>query len=87
MAQTMKFLVVEPFPLSILITLGPKYSPQDPVSLNVRDYFPQPYSTTGNIIVLCTLIFKFYTFLAELVYIGREVEEGTGACASESVSG
>ena len=27
----MKFLVVEPFPLPILIPLGPKYSPEDPV--------------------------------------------------------
>ena len=27
----MKFLIVEPFPLPILIPLGPKYSPQDPV--------------------------------------------------------
>ena len=28
-------------------------------SLNVRDYVSQPYSTTGNIIVLYILIFKF----------------------------
>ena len=28
--QTMKFLIVEPSPLPILIPLGPKYSPQDP---------------------------------------------------------
>ena len=27
----MKFLIVEPSPLPILIPLGPKYSPQDPV--------------------------------------------------------
>ena len=27
--QTMKFLIVEPSPLPILIPLGPKYSPQD----------------------------------------------------------
>ena len=27
----MKFLIVEPAPLPILIPLGPKYSPQDPV--------------------------------------------------------
>ena len=26
----MKFLIVEPSPLPILISLGPKYSPQDP---------------------------------------------------------
>ena len=31
MVQTMKFLIVEPSPLLILIPLGPKYSPQDPV--------------------------------------------------------
>ena len=30
--QTMKFLIVEPSLLPILITVGPKYSPQDPVS-------------------------------------------------------
>ena len=28
-------------------------------SFNVRDHVPQPYSTTGNIIVLYILIFKF----------------------------
>ena len=28
-------------------------------SLNVRDHVPHPYSTTGNIIVLYILIFKF----------------------------
>ena len=27
----MKFLIVEPSPLPIIIPLGPKYSPQDPV--------------------------------------------------------
>ena len=51
----------------ILIPLGPIYSPQDLVfkysqlasSLNVRDHVSQPYSTTGNIIVLLILIFKF----------------------------
>ena len=48
----MKFLIVEPSPLPILIPHGPKYSPQDPV-------FKYPYSTTGNIIVLYILIFKF----------------------------
>ena len=41
----MKFLIVEPSPLPILIPLGPKYS--------------QAYSTTDNIIVLYILIFKF----------------------------
>jgi len=63
----MKFLIVEPSPLPILIPLGPKYSPHDPVlntlslhsSLNVRDHVSQPYGTTGNIIVLYILIFKF----------------------------
>ena len=47
----MKFLIVEISPLPILIPLGPKYSPQDPVfkylslhsSLNVRDHVSQPY--------------------------------------------
>jgi hypothetical protein len=27
----MKFLIAEPYPLPILILLGPKYSPRDPV--------------------------------------------------------
>ena len=27
----MKFLIVEPSPLPILIPIGPKYSPQDPM--------------------------------------------------------
>ena len=27
----MKFLIAEPSPLPILIPLGPKYSPQDPI--------------------------------------------------------
>ena len=30
----MKFLIVEPSPLPILISLGPKYSPQDPNNIN-----------------------------------------------------
>ena len=63
----MKFLTVESSPLPILIPLGPKYSPQDPVfkyvslhsSLNVGDYVSQPYSTTGNFLVLYILIFQF----------------------------
>ena len=29
--QTMKFLIVKPYPFPIRIPLGPKYSPQDPV--------------------------------------------------------
>ena len=48
----MTFLIVKPSPLSILIPLGPRYSPQDPVSNNVREHVSQPYSTTNNIIVL-----------------------------------
>ena len=31
----MKFFIVEPSPLPILIPLGPKYSPQDPVFKSV----------------------------------------------------
>ena len=31
MMQTMNFLIVKPSPFPILISLGPKYSPQDPV--------------------------------------------------------
>ena len=63
----MKLLIVEPPPLPILIPLGSKYSPQDQFSntlslgssLNVRDHASKPYSTTGNIIILDILIFKF----------------------------
>ena len=63
----MKFLIVEFSPLPTLIPLGPKYLLQDPVSnalslqssLNVKDHVSQPYSTTGNIIVLYILILKF----------------------------
>ena len=52
---------------SIPHSLGHKYSPQDPVfkypsldsSLNVRDHVSQPYSTTGNTIVLYILLIKF----------------------------
>ena len=48
------------FFIPILIPLGPKFSPHDPVFkspyldsfLNVRDHVSQPYSTTANIIVL-----------------------------------
>ena len=36
MVQTMKFLTVEPPPLPILISLGPKYSPQDLVFINPK---------------------------------------------------
>ena len=63
----MNFLVVEPSPLPILIPLGPKCSPQDPVSntfnlrsfLNVRDHVSQPYSSDGNIFVLYILLSYF----------------------------
>ena len=57
----MKFLVVKPSPLPIRIPLGLKYSPQDPVFKYPNHAFhaSQPYSTTGNIIVLYILIFKF----------------------------
>ena len=36
----MKFLIVAPSPLNILISLGLKYSPQDAVSL----HNPRPYN-------------------------------------------
>ena len=63
----MKFLTVEPSPLPIRISLGPRYSYQDPVFKYpwpaflpyVRDQASQPCSTTGNIIVLYIVIFKF----------------------------
>jgi hypothetical protein len=63
----MKFLIVEPSPLSICISSGPNirlrimYSNVLALhsSLNVRDYVSHPYSTTGNIIILYILIFKF----------------------------
>ena len=52
----MKFLIVEPSPLSILISPGPKYSLKIlfsntlslDSSLNARDHVSQPYSTTGT---------------------------------------
>jgi len=61
----MKFLIVEPSPLPIL--LGPNIRLRILFSntlslhssLNVRDHVSQPYSTTDNIIVLYILIFKF----------------------------
>ena len=63
----MKFLIVEPSTLPILILFVSKYLLQDlfssisslHASLNVNDHVSQPYSTTGNIIVLYILIFKF----------------------------
>ena len=60
--QTMKFLIGEPSPLPILffliannrlrILFSNTLSLHS--SLNVRDHVSQPYSTTGNIIVLVT---------------------------------
>ena len=55
-------------PLPILIPLGLKESPQNPVfsitlslhsSLNVIDHVSQSYSTIRNIIVLYNITFKF----------------------------
>ena len=72
---TLKFLIEEPSPLPILIHIGPKYSPQDPVfkntlslhsSLNVRGHVSQPYNTTGNIVVLYIHI---YTYIYIYIYI------------------
>ena len=53
----MKLLIVEPSPLTILIPLGSKYSPQDPFSnilslrssLNVRDHVSQFIKILANI--------------------------------------
>ena len=63
----MKCLIMEPSPLRILIPLGPnirlRFLFSNTLSLhsflNVRGHVLQPYSTTGNIIVLYILIFKF----------------------------
>ena len=56
MVQTMKFLIVEPSPLPIPIPHHLRILFSNTLSLysslNVRDYVSQPYSTTGNIIVL-----------------------------------
>ena len=68
----MKFLVVEPSLLPILILLGLKYSLMIlfsntlslDSSLNVRDHVSQPHSTAGNIIVLYISIFKFLEYIA-----------------------
>jgi hypothetical protein len=65
--QTVKFITVEPSPLTNLIPLGPKYTSQDSVlntlsllsSLNVRDNVLQTFNTTGNIIVSYILICNF----------------------------
>ena len=58
--QTIKFLIVEPSPFPILIPQGPdnylsilfSNTLNLHSSLIVRDHVSQPYSTTGNIIVL-----------------------------------
>ena len=63
--EYMKFLTVKAFPLASL--LGPNIRLRILFSnilslrssLHVRDHASHPYSTTGNIIVLYTLVFKF----------------------------
>ena len=54
---------MKPSTLPIRIPLGPNILFSNTLSLrsslNVRDHASQPYSTTGNIIVLYILIFKF----------------------------
>ena len=63
----MKFLTVKPSPLPICIPLVRNirlrilFSNNLSLSssVNVRDHASQPYSTTGNVIVLYILIFKF----------------------------
>ena len=51
--QTMKFLIVEPSPLPILIPLGPKYSPRDPVfkSCTVWNLFSHRFTRKAPILV------------------------------------
>ena len=45
----MKFLIVKPSPLPMLIPLGPKYSPQDPVyNTIVKKYIVTYGSEVGN---------------------------------------
>ena len=75
----MKFLIVEPSPPPFSSLLGPNiclrilfsntlslyYS-----SLSVRDHISHPYSTTGNIIILSILIFKFSRELEETKLFG-----------------
>ena len=57
----MKFLIVEPSPLPILIPLGPRILFSNTLSLhpslNVRDHASQPHSTAGSV--------KVTTILAE----------------------
>ena len=65
--QTMKFLIAESSPLPFRILLGPNIRLRILFSnnlsmrslFNVREYVLQPYHTTGNIILLYILIFKF----------------------------
>ena len=65
--KTMKFLIVEPSPLPILIPLGPNIPLRILFSntlslhssLNTRNHVLQTYTTTSNIVVLYLLIFKF----------------------------
>ena len=65
MVETMKFLILNllhsPFTLLLGTNIRPRFSNTLSLhsSLNVRDNVSQPYSTTGNIIVLCILIFQF----------------------------
>ena len=45
----MKFLIAEPSPLPILIPLGPKYSPRDPVfKCQIINPVPRPWVTFLN---------------------------------------
>ena len=70
---------------ALFLSLGPKYSSQDPVfkypnlysSLIVRDHVSQPYSTAGNIIVSYILIFKF---------LGRNREDKTVGLNNSNVN-
>jgi hypothetical protein len=66
--NTIKLLIINlPSLPCYLIPLRPKYSPQHPIpknckpksSLNISDQVPHPYKTTGKIIVLYNLFFKF----------------------------
>jgi hypothetical protein len=66
--QIIKLLIMKFSPLPCyLVPLRPKYSPQHPILLhpqptflfNVSDQVSHPYTTTGEIIVLYILIFRF----------------------------
>ena len=59
----MKFLIVEPSPLPILIPLVPKYSPQDPVF----KYF--------STLVIYKLCFKFFPILTILISITTNLSD------------